>query len=108
MDGKTKFKVGDHVRWNSEAGHVSGRIIKIHTSDSARLGGRGRARASRYSFLIGCPPNSLRIAASNLSENESVSRERRRSISDIVITGAGTLSSIASSTVQRPSPESAT
>lgn len=28
-----KFKVGDHVSWNSEAGHVSGIIIKIHTSD---------------------------------------------------------------------------
>lgn len=28
-----KFKVGDHVRWNSEAGYVSGVIIKIHTSD---------------------------------------------------------------------------
>jgi hypothetical protein len=27
------FKVGDHVSWNSEAGHVSGTIIKIHTSD---------------------------------------------------------------------------
>ena len=27
------FKVGDHVSWNSEAGHVSGRIIKIHTRD---------------------------------------------------------------------------
>lgn len=26
----TKFKVGDHVRWNSEAGHVSGTIRKIH------------------------------------------------------------------------------
>ena len=25
------FKVGDHVTWNSEAGHVSGRIIKVHT-----------------------------------------------------------------------------
>jgi hypothetical protein len=25
------FKVGDHVGWNSEAGHVSGRIIKVHT-----------------------------------------------------------------------------
>ncbi len=29
----TKFKVGDHVTWNSEAGHVSGRIIKIHQKD---------------------------------------------------------------------------
>ncbi len=25
------FKVGDHVRWNSEAGYVSGKIIKVHT-----------------------------------------------------------------------------
>jgi hypothetical protein len=24
------FKVGDRVTWNSEAGHVSGRIIKVH------------------------------------------------------------------------------
>jgi hypothetical protein len=29
----TRFKVGDHVRWNSEAGHVSGRILKVHTHD---------------------------------------------------------------------------
>jgi Hypervirulence associated proteins TUDOR domain len=28
-----KFKVGDHVRWNSEAGHVSGKIIKVHRKD---------------------------------------------------------------------------
>lgn len=28
-----KFKVGDHVTWNSEAGHVSGTIVKIHTAD---------------------------------------------------------------------------
>lgn len=27
------FKVGDHVSWNSEAGIVSGTIIKIHTND---------------------------------------------------------------------------
>jgi hypothetical protein len=25
-----RFKVGDHVTWNSEAGHVSGKIIKVH------------------------------------------------------------------------------
>jgi hypothetical protein len=25
------FKVGDHVSWNSEAGHVSGRITRVHT-----------------------------------------------------------------------------
>lgn len=28
-----RFKIGDHVGWNSEAGHVSGRIIRIHTRD---------------------------------------------------------------------------
>ena len=28
-----KFKVGDHVTWNSEAGHVRGNIIKVHTKD---------------------------------------------------------------------------
>jgi len=28
-----KFKIGDHVKWNSEAGRVSGTIIKIHTKD---------------------------------------------------------------------------
>ena len=27
------FKVGDHVTWNSEAGHVSGRIVKVHTEN---------------------------------------------------------------------------
>jgi hypothetical protein len=28
-----KFKIGDHVTWNSEAGHVSGTIVKIHARD---------------------------------------------------------------------------
>jgi hypothetical protein len=27
------FKVGDHVKWNSEAGIVSGKIIKVHRND---------------------------------------------------------------------------
>jgi len=29
-----RFKVGDHVTWNSEAGHVSGKIIKVHTANT--------------------------------------------------------------------------
>lgn len=29
----TSFKIGDHVRWNSEAGFVSGHIVRVHTSD---------------------------------------------------------------------------
>lgn len=28
-----KFKTGDHVAWNSEAGRVSGRITRVHASD---------------------------------------------------------------------------
>lgn len=27
------FSVGDHVSWNSEAGRVSGRILRVHTKD---------------------------------------------------------------------------
>lgn len=27
------FKVGDHVSWNSEAGRVRGRILRVHTCD---------------------------------------------------------------------------
>jgi len=28
-----RFKVGDHVTWNSEAGRVRGRIVRVHTRD---------------------------------------------------------------------------
>jgi len=27
------FKVGDHVTWNSEAGHVRDHIVKVHTKN---------------------------------------------------------------------------
>jgi hypothetical protein len=33
MKVKKRLKVGDHVTWNSEAGHVRGRIIKVLTKD---------------------------------------------------------------------------
>ncbi len=33
-----RFKVGDHVTWNSEAGHVRGHIIRVHTKDVAYKG----------------------------------------------------------------------
>ncbi len=29
----TTFKRGDHVSWNSEAGRVRGRIVRVHTKD---------------------------------------------------------------------------
>jgi hypothetical protein len=27
------FRRGDHVSWNSEAGRVKGRIVRVHTKD---------------------------------------------------------------------------
>jgi len=33
-----KFKVGDHVSWNSEAGRVSGHITRVHTADTEFMG----------------------------------------------------------------------
>lgn len=33
-----EFKVGDHVTWNSEAGHVGGHILRVHTEDFAYKG----------------------------------------------------------------------
>lgn len=38
-----RFKVGDHVTWNSEAGHVSGTVIQVHTSDFDYKGHTRRA-----------------------------------------------------------------
>jgi DUF2945 family protein len=37
MAGK-HFKAGDHVRWNSEAGHVTGTITRVITSEIAFKG----------------------------------------------------------------------
>ncbi|HEY9447839.1 MAG TPA: DUF2945 domain-containing protein [Burkholderiales bacterium] len=33
-----QFKVGDHVSWNSEAGRVRGRVIRVHTADVSHKG----------------------------------------------------------------------
>jgi hypothetical protein len=37
------FSVGDHVRWNSEAGQVRGTIVKVHTRDFDYKGHTHRA-----------------------------------------------------------------
>lgn len=39
----TRYAIGDHVSWNSEAGRVSGRIIRIHEADFDYKGHRHRA-----------------------------------------------------------------
>ena len=47
-----RFKVGDLVGWNSEAGHVSGTIIKIHTRDFDYKGHMHRASAEAPQYEI--------------------------------------------------------
>ncbi|MEB0041446.1 MULTISPECIES: DUF2945 domain-containing protein [unclassified Pseudomonas] len=32
------FKVGDHVRWNSEAGHIIGKVTKVHVQEVEFMG----------------------------------------------------------------------
>ncbi len=34
----TSFKVGDAVRWNSEAGEIRGTVVKVHTRDVEFMG----------------------------------------------------------------------
>jgi hypothetical protein len=40
----TKSKIGDYVRWNSEAGIMSGTIVKVHTEDTNYKGYAHHAR----------------------------------------------------------------
>jgi hypothetical protein len=47
-----RFKVGDHVRWNSEAGHVTGRIIKVHTRDTEYKGHPRHASEDEPQYAI--------------------------------------------------------
>jgi hypothetical protein len=39
----SKLSVGDHVSWNSEAGQVTGKIVKVHHEDFTYKGHRHRA-----------------------------------------------------------------
>jgi len=48
----TKYSVGDHVSWNSEAGRVSGKIIKVHTEDFEYKGHTRRASAEEPQYEI--------------------------------------------------------
>ena len=46
------FKPGDHVTWNSEAGHVSGRITKVHVKDTDYKGYTHRASKDEPQYEI--------------------------------------------------------
>ena len=47
-----KFKIGDHVSWNSEGGRVSGRIQKKITSELIFKGYRVHASKEEPQYLI--------------------------------------------------------
>jgi hypothetical protein len=47
-----KFRIGDHVTWNSEAGHVRGQIIRVHTKDVNYKGYTHRATADDPQYEI--------------------------------------------------------
>ncbi len=47
-----RLKVGDHVTWNSEAGHVSGTITNIHTEDFDFKGRTRRASEDEPQYEI--------------------------------------------------------
>ena len=47
-----RFQIGDHVTWNSEAGHVSGHVIAIHTCDFDYKGHTHRASEADPQYEI--------------------------------------------------------
>ncbi len=49
---KKRFKLGDHVTWNSEAGRVSGRIVAVHRTDFDYKGHRHHASDDEPQYEI--------------------------------------------------------
>ena len=47
-----RFRIGDHVSWNSEAGRVSGTIIAVHTRDFDYKGHRRQASEDDPQYAI--------------------------------------------------------
>jgi hypothetical protein len=47
-----KYSKGDHVGWNSEAGRVSGKIVKIHYEDFDYKGHRRHASKDAPQYEI--------------------------------------------------------
>jgi hypothetical protein len=48
----TIFKIGDHVRWNSEAGPVTGKIIRVHKTNTDYKGYTHHASADDPQYEI--------------------------------------------------------
>jgi hypothetical protein len=48
----TRFQVGDHVSWSSEAGRVRGRIVKVHRKNVKYKGYTHHASADDPQYEI--------------------------------------------------------
>ncbi len=105
--------------FSSAEGHGIGRSSRLHGPRAiGHVGGRGVGECRRilkdvefvrhYDDLSTWPPKPARMAESTLAVNSPSPRDSKRCQSDAAITGAGTDSLMAASTVQRPSPESET
>ncbi len=47
-----KFKAGDAVRWNSEAGYVTGKVVRIHTRDTEFKGRQRRSSPEEPQYEV--------------------------------------------------------
>jgi hypothetical protein len=47
-----RFKIGDHVSWNSEAGRVRGRVVRVHRKDVKYKGYTHHANAADPQYEI--------------------------------------------------------
>jgi hypothetical protein len=47
-----RFRIGDHVSWNSEAGRVSGTIVRVHERDFDYKGHTHRASSDSPQYEI--------------------------------------------------------
>ena len=70
-----KFKLHDHVSWNSEVGRVTGRIIKVHTKNVNYKGYVHRASKDAPQYEIKsdktdpcCLAQGIRFETRSLSE----------------------------------------
>lgn len=48
----TKFKKGDHVRWNSEAGEIKGVVAKVHTEETTFKGRKRHASKDEPQYEV--------------------------------------------------------
>lgn len=65
------YKVGDKVRWNSEVGHVSGKVIRVHTRDVEFKGRQRRASDDEPQYEV----KSDKTGATAMHHAETLTRQ---------------------------------